>query len=181
MSVIENFIQAARDRKAQEILLGPDKPIQFRIGRDLISASSKELSVTDSKNLVAQILNEEEKKSLYQNLKVQGLKNLKGINFKFDFQIDFSGISGSLQMCTELERAWIFPQTVAESLTRRQGLHLLTGPRRSGKSTAVADLIAQTKKAHRSKNLFIACFVENESQILNIENLNLAQFPVTVC
>lgn len=174
MNALQNFIKAAVDRRAQEILVGPDRPIQFRIGRELVNASPKELTVADSKSLVSQILTDDEKKSLFQDLKVEGIKNISGVTFKFDFQIDFSGITGSLQIENEIKRAWNFPQSAAESLMRPQGLHILTGPRRSGKSAAISDLIAQTK----TKNRNIACFVENENQILAIQAPNVAQFPL---
>lgn len=171
---LQNFIQAASARQAQEILLGPDRPIQFRIGRDLINASNRELTVADSKSLITQILNEEEKRYLYQDFKVQGTKYLDGIAFKFDFQVDFSGVSGSLRFATDLKKSWTFPQGVAESLMRPQGLHIIAGPRRSGKSTAIADLLAQSK----NKNRFIACFVEDENNLLSVQGNNIAQFPI---
>jgi Tfp pilus assembly pilus retraction ATPase PilT len=174
MNTIQSFIQAARERKAQEIVMGPDRPLQFRIGKDLIAVSGKDLSISDSKNFVAQILNEEEKRSLYQDFRVQGLKNLSGISFKFDFQIDFSGISGTVQLSDQTPKTWGFPRNVPESLMRPQGLHILTGPRRSGKSTAIVDIVNQCKNQNRN----IACFVEGENQLLNLGSMNISQFPI---
>lgn len=174
MNGLQTFIKAAVDRRAQEIILGPDRPIQFRIGRELINASAKELSSADSKSIAAQILTDDEKKSLFQDLKVQGIKNISGVQFKFDFQIDFSGITGSLQLENDVKRSWTFPLGVAESLMKPQGLHIISGPRRSGKSSAICDLLSQAKTRNRN----IVCFVENENEILAIQAPNVAQFPI---
>lgn len=174
MDNLQNLIQFARERKAQEILIAAEKPVFFRIGRDLFPSQVNELNAVQSRNLVMQILTDDEKKSLYQELRIQGMKSLQGVQFKFDFQIDFNGVTGSLQFDQGKANHWNLPPNLSESLMRTQGLHLICGPRRSGKSSAIVDLLQQAKLKNRS----IACFVDDEIESLNLNIPNLSQYPI---
>ena len=144
-SLIENALQQAATKKAQEILIHPQQPLQFRVGRELI-AMAQQISPAQTRQLISQILNDDEKKSLFENLKVDGVRTIGPVSFKFNFQVDFEGVAGSLEIQNILPTSkmprWPFPQRIAESLGRPQGLNLIIGPRRSGKSEAIRNLVS---------------------------------------
>lgn len=148
-SFIESALDQAATQMAQEILIHPQQALQLRVGRDFIPISgdgARRMSAAETRQLVSQILSEDEKKTLFENLKVQGVRTLGAVSFKFNFQVDFDGVAGSLEIQNSVQPSqlaqWPFPQLILESLCRPQGLQLIIGPRRSGKSAAIRNLVS---------------------------------------
>ncbi len=159
MNTIQTFLQTAFERKAQEILLNPSQPVRMRVGRDLVAMAPQQVSPSETRQMVHQILNDEEKKALFEDLKIQGVRTIGALSFRFNFQIDFEGVSGSLELQNTQAADWALPALIAENWARPQGLNLVVGPRRSGKTAAVQGLIASLK----GKKKVIAIYSESEN------------------
>ncbi len=144
MNELQTVLSSALSQNAQEILISPSQPLRLRIGRELRNLDSRFSSSHESQNIVSEILNDEEKRALFQNLKVEGVRTIDQVEFKFDFQIDFNGISGAVRIADH-DVSWGLPAIVSELMDRPMGLGLIVGPRRSGKTTAVADLLKTLK------------------------------------
>lgn len=159
--MIENALGQAVRERAQEILIHPQQPMQLRVGRELVPLSgigSQPMSSAETRHWVSQLLNEDEKKGLFEKLQVDGVKTFGAISFKFHFQVDFEGVAGSLEIqnsnsSSELGK-WGFPQLILESLCRPQGLHLVIGPRRSGKSTALQNMLSSLQGRQKVISLY---------------------------
>jgi twitching motility protein PilT len=164
MNPIQSCLQMATERKAQEILFNSAQPVRLRVGKDLQLLTTNEISANELRAMLSQILDEDERKSLFEDFRVQGSKTLGSVAFKFDFQIDFEGVNGSIYLKNSQQANWNFPAIVLESVARNHGLNIITGPRRSGKSTAVANII----QALQGRNKVIASYGDDES----------AQFPI---
>jgi twitching motility protein PilT len=175
MTWIQTCLRVAQERKAQEVLIQAQRPVQFRIGKDLVPlANSAAQSSQETRQLLSQILSDEEKKILFENLKISGVKTIGDVSFKFDFQIDFEGINGSLVLQSDASKAWNFPPMVLESICRQQGLSLIVGPRRSGKSAALVNLL----NAAQGRKKVIAIYTDDEAQSLQSAQNVLFQFPI---
>jgi twitching motility protein PilT len=175
MTWIQTCLKVAQEQKAQEVLFQAHRPIHFRVGKDLVALkNSGSQNGHESRQVISQILSEDEKRMLYENLKVQGVKTIGGISFKFDFQIDFEGINGALVLQNEGPRNWNFPPMVLESVFRPQGLSLIVGPRRSGKTTVLAQLLA----SGQGRQKVIAVYTDDETQNLQAADCVLMQFPI---
>lgn len=175
MTWIQNCLRVARDRKAQEVLIQAQKPVRYRIGKDLLSMpAASAQSGQDTRQLLSQILTDEEKRMLYENLKIAGVKTIGDVSFKFDFQIDFEGVNGSLVLQNDASRAWALPPMALESICRSQGLSLIVGGRRSGKTSVIAHLL----NAAQGRKKVIAVYTDDETQSLQSGDNVLFQFPL---
>jgi twitching motility protein PilT len=161
MSSIPSLLEYARNKKASEILVHSGKPAQMRLGKTIVPMGGRQ---ADPQLLVSEILNEEEKRKLFESLQIQGSRVINSIPFKFDFQIDFEGMSGALELENQNPSLWQLPGLLIDSVTRGQGLHLICGPRRSGKTSALKSLI----NSMAGKNKVIAIYSDEE--IMGIED-----------
>lgn len=175
MNPIQNCLQMAAERKAQEILLRSQQPLRLRIGKDLLALSTPQMSAQETRQMLSHILTEEEKKALYEQMKIQGAKTIGNISFKFDFQIDFDGVNGSLTLQNSNTQLWNFPVIVTESSLKAQGLNLIVGPRRSGKTAAIQQILASAK----NRKKVIAVYSDGELQNLPEEGNVLSSFSVS--
>ncbi len=178
MIALETYLKAAQERKAQEILLNPLQPIRLRVGKEFVTMNQPALTVSEMRQLVSQLLSDEEKKNLFENLQVRGSRSVGSVSFKFDFQVDFEGVTGSLIMQNQTkgvaQSQWNFPQIFIESLLKPKGLHLLAGSRRSGKTTAIQQILQNLS----DKNRVIAFYSDEESQNVESKGNILSQFSI---
>jgi Tfp pilus assembly pilus retraction ATPase PilT len=155
MSSISSLLEYAHSKKASEILVHSGKPAQMRLGKTIVPMGGRH---ADPQLLVSEILNEEEKRKLFESLQIQGSGVIDNIPFKFDFQIDFEGISGALELENQSPSLWQLPGLLVDGVMRGQGLHLICGPKRSGKTSALKSLI----QAIEGKNKVIAIYSDEE-------------------
>ncbi len=173
MNPTQNCLQTALYQKAQEVLFQAQHPIRFRIGKELVPMSSQPTSAQDLRVLVSQLLTEDERKTLFENRKIEGVKAFGSVSFKFDFQIDFEGVQGSL-MFQGTATPWNLPGIVNESVARSQGLSLITGPRKSGKTS----VIQQVLQSLSQRKKVIASYSDEANPHLKSEGNFLTQFSV---
>ncbi len=182
MISIETFLKMAVERKAQEILLAPSQPVRLRVGKELVPMNQSSLSITDMRQMVSQLLNDEERKDLFQNLKSCGSRSIGSISFQFDFHVDLDGVTGSLvlqnpnpsQVVAQANSNWNFPQILTESILKPKGLHLFVGPRRSGKTTALRQVLQSIGKKSRA----IAFYSGDSTSNLQSPGNLLSQFSI---
>lgn len=173
MNPIQSCLQIASERKGQEILLNSSQPVRLRVGKQIQTLNSADLSANELRTMVSQVLTDEERKTLFENFRVKGLKTIGAISFKFDFQIDFEGINGSLVLQDQKSAAWNFPAIVSELVSKSHGLSIVTGPRRSGKTAAVAQLLHSIQ----SRNKVIAIYTDDESHLFESPGNVVATYP----
>ncbi len=173
MNPIQNCLKLATERKAQEILFHSHQPLRLRIGKEIVEVAAAQVSSQDVRQMLAQILNDEERKALYEKQKIQGVKSIGSISFKFDFQIDFEGVNGALTLQNSEGQNWNFPAIVAESAMKSQGLNLIVGPRRSGKTAALQQILMSAQNRRK----VIALYSDLEIPGLASEGNILSQFP----
>jgi twitching motility protein PilT len=94
------------------------------------------------------------------------------VSFKFDFQIDFEGVNGSLTLQNPLAQLWAFPAMVSESAIKAQGLNLVIGPRQAGKTAALYHILG----AVQNRKKVIALYSDMEASNLPIEGNVVSQF-----
>lgn len=173
------WLEKAAEKQAHEILFHPSEPVRYRIGKELQSFQSSQLSPAETRQIVTGLLTDDEKKQLFENLAVEGVRTLGSVNFRFNFQIDFDGISGSLELQKAMTAAvWGFPQVLPEVLTKVEGLHLINGPRRSGKSTAVSEILQSLASQTGRRKKVIAVYTDNEAQNYHCKDNVVSVFPV---
>lgn len=174
MNPVQTCLQMAMDKKGQEILFNSSQPVRLRIGKEILPLTTNQVSASELRQMLAQILSDEEKKLLFEKQKIQGLKKMGAIAFKFDFQIDFDGFNGSLLIQNEERPLWNLPAMVSESILKAQGLNLIVGPRRSGKTTAIRNLLLSSQ----DRKKVIALFSDEEIGGLSSDGHILSQYPV---
>jgi len=175
MTWIQTCLRVAQERKAQEVLIQAHKPVQFRVGKDLVPLlTSAAQSGQETRQLLSQILSDDEKRMLYEDLRIAGVKTVGDVSFKFDFQIDFEGVIGSLVLQNDASKAWNLPPMAVESICRLQGLNLIVGSRRSGKTSVLAHLL----NSAQGRKKVIAVYTDDETQNLKSPDNVLFQFPV---
>jgi twitching motility protein PilT len=172
MSQIQNCIEQALERKAQEILFGSQQPVRFRVGKDIVPMSNPQMSAQEMRQVLAQILNDDEKKLFYEKLKIKGMRTIGSISFKFDFQIDLSGVNGSVMIQNPSGQLWALPTIVTESVMKPHGLNLIVGPRRSGKTAALHHLLHSAQ----GRKKVVAIFSDDETHNLPTDGNVLFQF-----
>jgi Tfp pilus assembly pilus retraction ATPase PilT len=171
---ISNWLEKAAEKQAHEILFHPSEPLRYRIGKELRSFHGNQLTPAETRQIVTGILTDEEKKQLFENLSVEGVRALGSVNFRFNFQIDLDGINGSLEIQKKIESPiWGFPQVLSEVLSKVEGLHLINGPRRNGKSAATNELLQSLSRRQRA----IAVYTDNEAQIYQSKENIVSVFP----
>jgi twitching motility protein PilT len=136
MNELVLLIDAAKERKAHELILRAGSEPQIRIGQKL----HKLEGVKGDPRWLMSILEEPEKEELMEVLVLNGMKRIEDLPFKFSMHLDMEGLGGSVSWKSENVH-WGFPDLITEMLTKTQGLHLVSGVRKSGKTSAVKELL----------------------------------------
>lgn len=173
MSLVQDYLRLAVELKAEEIVFDSSQKVLFRTG----SKTLKQLKSTD-KNLLQQsseslisFLNENEKQSLKEQSRIHGIRVLPKIKFSFSFETDFvqgaSAVSGSIRLQYPNKTVWGFSSLIADAFHRSEGLHLIVGPRKSGKTAALRELV---QKVPQDKVLAIYTD-DNDLQDMQVSSL----------
>ncbi|PIS10912.1 MAG: hypothetical protein COT73_06850 [Bdellovibrio sp. CG10_big_fil_rev_8_21_14_0_10_47_8] len=170
MSNIQQWLESVVSSNAQEILINASQPLRLKRGREWLLVDK-----SDSRQLIAQILTDEEKKNLYENLQLRGSREVGGISFQFDLQVDFEGVVGSLRLKNPTWAHWVLPSLFIESTAKPYGLHLVVGPRRSGKTTFVCDLLQGIK----ARDKVIAVYSDEEGRDFASPGNMVSQFSIS--
>ena len=133
---------------------GGMEPI-LRIYGDVLKIQSKALTREEAKNIVYEVLTEEQKKELEKSLELDlsfAVKNLA--RFRANVFYSTGGISGVFRQIPSVIpdfKQLDLPKVLLNIIDTRSGIVLVTGPTGSGKTTTVAsllDTINKTKNEH---------------------------------
>ncbi|KAB3537359.1 type IV pilus twitching motility protein PilT [Alkaliphilus pronyensis] len=152
---IHEMLERAIKEGASDIHITVAVEPTIRVNGSLISIGGEELKPEDTKNLVKQVLREEDFSYLQQNGEVDCSYSSPGLG---RFRVNAFKQRGSYGMALRIVSLTIptmeelgVPMIVKEMATRPRGLILVTGPTGSGKSTTLAsmiDLINKEKNCH---------------------------------
>ncbi len=155
MAKLHKVFQAAVNFKASDVHVVPGEPfICRRVGR-LKKFKSDRLSPEQTRELIYEILSEEQKAQLLKNLQLDFALNIPEIGrFRGNAMMHHRGMSAAFRIIPPqiptMEMLGLPPETV-KVLENHQGLILVTGATGHGKSTTLAamvDYINSTRAHH---------------------------------
>lgn len=154
MAVLDKIFKAAVDNNASDIHVIPGEPFILRKVGKLIKLKSQTLTPDNTKQLVYEILSEEQRKTLVQDqqldfaLEVEGLGRFRGSAMQHNRGLSavFRVIPPRIPALSEVG----LPEVVLRVLDNHQGLILVTGATGHGKSTTLAAIVdyINTNRAH---------------------------------
>ncbi len=145
MAKIDAFLKLARDSGASDFHIAAESPPMLRISGALKKVKYKTLSAQETKYLIFEILNEEQKKQFAEtkdldfSYEVKGLGRFRGNALMQRKGVDavFRIISNKIMSFEELG----LPPVVRELTKLNKGLVLVTGPVGCGKTNTLATMI----------------------------------------
>lgn len=173
--LISECLKLAQDNSADQLFFQSNSSVKMKAGKEIREIKNARGNAINIRQLVSEFLEEEEKKKLFEEMKIAGHKKIGQISFSFDFQIDFSGISGAIEFHKATSTQWTFSPIVLELVAKRHGLNLVVGPRRSGKSTAIQSILDQLQ----NKQKVIAVYSERDSQDFQSNGNIIFNYPIS--
>ncbi|OGR06212.1 MAG: type IV pili twitching motility protein PilT [Deltaproteobacteria bacterium RIFOXYD12_FULL_50_9] len=145
MAVLDKIFKAAVDSNASDIHVIPGEPFIIRKVGKLIKLKSPVLTPDNTKQLISEILTEEQRKILSQDLQldfaieVEGLGRFRGSAMQHNRGLSavFRVIPPRIPALKEVG----LPEIILRVLDNHQGLILVTGPTGHGKSTTLAAIV----------------------------------------
>ena len=122
----------------------------LRIYGDVLKINSKVLTREDSRNIIYQVLTDEQKKELEKNLELDfsfAVKNLA--RFRANVFYSTGGVSGVFRQIPSVIpdfKQLNLPNVMLDIIDAKSGIVLITGPTGSGKTTTVASLLDHINK-----------------------------------
>lgn len=144
MNQLIDILRNAQENKAQEVLFAPGTVPLFRRGAELVDMRKQTLSQNELKAYLSELLSESEKNELFEKKSINGFKAIENINFEFSFHLDLEGVRGAISLQSQkisYAEIWNFNKQVVDSFSKRSGLILVAGQRKSGKSILIQQLL----------------------------------------
>jgi len=145
MAVLEKVFQAAVKFQASDVHISPGEPfILRRLGR-LVKMKSDTLTPKTSRHIILEILNEEQKKKLLNDLQLDFAIEIPDLGrFRGSAMMNHRGMSAAFRVIPPriptFEELGL-PRVVNKILDNHQGLILVTGAAGHGKSTTLAAMV----------------------------------------
>lgn len=144
MTSIQQVFEYAKDRHVTDIHICADAPVLFRIGGKLKPACKGTLNAKQSKQLSLQLLNDQQRAQLKQNLDYDCMMALDQSRYRINVGY-FNGHIGATIRILPTEPKTIdqlhLPETVRALTERKKGLVLITGSTSQGKTTTLTSMI----------------------------------------
>jgi twitching motility protein PilT len=156
MAVLYKVFKAAVDLKASDVHVVPGEPFMIRLCSKLIKFNSPPLTADQSRQVLSEVLTEEQRLQLRENLQLDFALEVEGLGrFRGSLMMHNNGISGvfriiPLRIPTLAELG--MPEIVFRSLDHHQGLILVTGATGHGKSTTLAAMVDHIN-SHRAHHI----------------------------
>ena len=152
---IDPHLETAVDQGASDLHISADSPIYIRILGELKAVSDQKLTPEDSHSMIAELLGPEQANKLQKTLELDSSYTLpNGERFRINAFLERKGWSLVARHFSKTIRSieqLALPPVMTRFADAHQGLILITGPGRSGKSTtaaAVIDHINNTRDDH---------------------------------
>lgn len=137
MSQILKFIEMAKKSNCHELVLRAGFEVQMRSSDILIPISG----VQADPRWLMEVLEEEEKEILMENLTLVSVKFIEDLRVKLALHLDMDGLGGVIRWQNE-KAQWAFPELYLERVQKSQGIHLVFGPEKSGRTQALNEIIS---------------------------------------
>jgi twitching motility protein PilT len=152
---LSDILKEAAKAKASDIHLKNGNPPIFRIGKELVNLKSAPLKISDIEQFIAEILPENKKNIFQQTKEIDYAYMLDGIG-RFRVNIFFQkGAPGIVIRRVKAEfdnfAQLGLPSVLEKICSSRQGIVIVCGPARTGKSTTIATMlnyINATRRLH---------------------------------
>ncbi len=154
MAVLDRVFKAAVDFKASDVHVSPGEPYIFRQFGRLRKVKSDLLSPEKCREVIFEILSEEQKEKLLNDLQLDFALEINGLGrFRGSAMINRTGLSASFRIIPPTIPVFDelgLPDVVKKVLDNHQGLILVTGATGQGKSTTLAAMVdyINTNRAH---------------------------------
>jgi twitching motility protein PilT len=143
---INKLLKLMAEKKASDIHITTNSPVQLRIDEKLFQVDDKALTSADTKELAYSILSDDQIRKFEEDLELDMAFGLEGVGrFRVNVFRQRGAVAAAIRMIPN--KIWSFdecglPANVALSLCKApKGLVLLTGATGSGKSTSLASMI----------------------------------------
>ena len=145
MAELDKVFKAGVNNRASDIHISPGEPFILRRFGNLIKLKSKPVTEDLSRRLILELLNEEQRKILEQDLQLDFSYEIEGLGrFRGSAMMHQNGMSAAFRIIPPeipaLESLG-FPETVKKVLDHHQGLILVTGATGQGKTTTLASMV----------------------------------------
>ena len=154
MSVLLKVFKAAVVNKASDVHVVPGEPFILRRLGTFIKVKGEPLSPDNTREIIFELLTEEQQETLTQELQLDFAYELEGVGrFRGSAMMHNNGLSAVFRVIPlqvpNLEELGM-PEVVIKSLDNHQGLILVTGATGHGKSTTLAAMIdyINSNRAH---------------------------------
>lgn len=145
MDDIREALKAATESGASDVHFSVGRPVMMRLDGKLVPVNDERLMPADTERLILPVLNEQNKADLKKKGEIDLALSVEGIG---RFRINVFMSRGSYAAALRLLPYNIpdpdtlnLPQAVKDTVNKKRGLVLVTGPTGSGKSTTLASLI----------------------------------------
>lgn len=166
MTEMMDYLKEAMEQNANELFLAPQVPPRYRQGRQWKNIGFESLKPGEAKDSLLKILSSDDQAEFLSKGASKGQLHAHGRMINYSLSLSAQGICGHFQWIESenLEfQNWGFPIYVSEIIGRGCGLSLITGSRRSGKTSALGAIV---KDQARKKRSVISIFADAEE--LNI-------------
>lgn len=147
---IQQLFKLMVDSKASDLHISPGSSPAMRVNGDIIRVKISTLSISDTKNLIYQILSEDQKNQFEKNLELDFSFGIKGLaRFRSNVFFSKGGVSAVFRQIPSVIpdfKALNLPNVLLTMTDVSNGLILVTGPTGSGKSTSLAAMIDRLNK-----------------------------------
>ena len=145
MAELDKVFKAGVSNKASDIHISPGEPFILRRFGKLIKLKSKPVSADLSRRLILELLNEEQRKILEQDLQLDFSYEIEALGrFRGSAMMHQNGLSAAFRIIPPkiptLESLGL-PETATKVLDHHQGLILVTGATGQGKTTTLASMV----------------------------------------
>ncbi|NOY27626.1 MAG: Flp pilus assembly complex ATPase component, partial [Oligoflexia bacterium] len=150
MSRVDSFLHVAVDQRGSDLHLHAGKPPAVRIDGELIALPFRSLGELESRRLLHEILEPQQRASLEAHRQLDFVHIVDGLGrFRGNAFYQRQGLSAVFRIVPDriatLEEL-LMPVAVRELSRRTNGLVLVTGPTGSGKSTTLAAMIQEINR-----------------------------------
>jgi twitching motility protein PilT len=154
MAELDKVLKAAVSANASDVHVAPGEPYVLRKFGRLRKIQSPPLTREKCSQVIFEILENDQKKTLVNNLQLDFAYELQDVGrFRGSAMMHQGGLSASFRLIPpkipEIERLGL-PEIVKKIMDNHQGLILVTGATGQGKSTTLAAMVdyANTNRAH---------------------------------
>ena len=145
MAALDKVFKAAVNYQASDIHIAPGEPFMLRRMGKLVKMKSDKLTADASRQVILEILNEEQKKKFFNDLQLDFVIEIPELGrFRGSVMMHHRGMSAAFRVIPKqipkLEELGL-PKVINKILDNHQGLILVTGAAGHGKSTTLAAMV----------------------------------------